>query len=97
MPGNTPKEDLTRAKVEFHSNSSCENVGHIFQRSGVIQSFSLYLLKSFFFCVLYLLSLKAESSPVTSHNPSLSSTPQNTSFLTEENMKKISLPKKIEF
>jgi hypothetical protein len=96
MPGNTPKEDLTRAEVEFHSNSSCENVDHIiFYRSGVIQAFSLYLLKSF--CVCYLLCLKAESSPVTSHNPSLSSTPQNTSFLTEENMKKISLPKKIEF
>ena len=36
-------------------------------------------------------------TPVTTAPTSLASTPVDTSFMTEENMKKIYLPKKIEF
>ena len=39
----------------------------------------------------------SETTPATTAPTSLASTPVDTSFMTEENMKKIYLPKKIEF
>ncbi|OEU20729.1 hypothetical protein FRACYDRAFT_267738 [Fragilariopsis cylindrus CCMP1102] len=47
--------------------------------------------------VLYKCSREPDKNDISSPTVTLSSTPQDTAFMTEENMKKIHMPKRIEF
>mmetsp|Transcript_14672 Transcript_14672/g.23764 ORF Transcript_14672/g.23764 Transcript_14672/m.23764 type:complete len:80 (-) Transcript_14672:224-463(-) len=77
----SPNADCPYDKTGRLTNEDKEMMGHI----------------SLDKCNLLERSMAANSNPAGSGSNSLSSTPQNTSFMTEENMKKILMPKKIEF